>query len=286
MQLSFIFPTYLWLLLLLPALWILALLAPTRLPRWRRWSSLLLRTLAIAGLVLGISGAQLVQPVGAVTTVFLLDGSDSVALSQRARAEAFVQQALAKMPNGDQAALIVFGQRALVERMPAGDRALGQVAGLPGGGATNIEGAVRLALALLPNEGHQRLVLLSDGGQNSGDALAVAQLASARGVPIDVVALSGLADGPDAQISSVELPSAARAGQRLRMKISIASTTATVGRLTITGPGNAPIVDQQVQLPAGAQTLELALPEAQPYFNRYVVRLETPNDARPENNAA
>src|SRR5829696_712706 len=286
MQLSFIFPTYLWLLLLLPALWALALLAPPRLSRWRLRALALLRTLAIAALVLGLAGAQLVRPVGVVTTVFLLDGSDSVSLSQRARAEAFVQQALAQMPNDDQAALIVFGQRALVERMPAGDRALGQVGALPGGGATDIEGAVRLALALLPNEGHQRLVLLSDGGENTGDAAKAAQIAAARGVPIDVVALSGLADGPDARISGVELPSSARAGQRLRMKINIASNTVTAGRLIITGPGTAPIVDQQVQIPSGAQTLEVALPEALPYFNRYVVRLETPNDARPENNAA
>ena len=28
------------------------------------------------------------------------------------------------------------------------------------------------------------------------------------------------------------------------------------------------------------------LPEALPYFNRYVVRLDVPNDARPENNSA
>jgi len=290
---SFVFPTFLWLLLLLPTLWAPALLVPRRLPRnpdvgrgWRFWSSLLLRTLAVAGLVLALSGAQLVQPVGAVTTVFLLDGSDSVALSQRARAEAFVQQALKSMPGDDQAALIVFGQRALVERMPSGERALGQVAGLPGGGATNVDDALRLALALLPNEGHQRIVLLSDGGENAGDAAAAARIASARGVPIDVVALSGLADGPDARIDGVELPAAARLGQRLRMKINLESTVATDGRLVITGPGDARIVDQQVQLAAGAQTLELALPETQPYFNRYVVRLETPNDARPENNAA
>jgi len=286
MQLSFIFPTFLWLLLLLPALWALTLVVPRRLARPRFWSSLLLRTLAVSGVVLGLAGAQLVQPVRAVTTVFLLDGSDSIALSQRARAEAFVQQALAQMPNQDQAALVVFGQRALVERMPAGNRELGQVALQPGGGATNVEQAVRLGLALLPNEGHQRLVLLSDGGENAGDAAAAARIASARGVPIDVVSLSGLADGLDAQISGVELPAAARVGQRLRMKIGIESNAATSGRLTIIGPGSATIVDQQVQAPQGAQTLEIALPEAQPYFNRYIVRLDVPNDARPENNAA
>jgi NAD(P)-dependent dehydrogenase (short-subunit alcohol dehydrogenase family) len=113
----------------------------------------------------------------------------------------------------------------------------------------------------------------------AGDAAAAARIASARGVPIDVVALSGLADGPDAQISGVELPAAAREGQRLRMKINLESNTATSGRLTITGPGGATLVDQQVQVPQGAQTLEVALPEAQPAFNRYVVRLDVPNDA-------
>jgi uncharacterized membrane protein len=285
-HLSFIFPTLLWLLLLLPPLWALTLLVPRRLSRWRFWASLLLRTIALAGLVLGLAGAQLVRPVGAVTTVFLLDGSDSVALSQRARAESFIQQALGHMPRDDQAGLVVFGQRALVERTPSDNRALGQVATLPGGNATNIEDAVRLGLALLPNEGHQRLVLLSDGGANAGDADAAARIAAARGVPIDVIPLNGLADGLDAQISRVEMPAAARQGQRLRMKISLESSSATSGRLTITGPGGATLVDQQVQVPQGAQTLEVALPEAQPAFNRYIVRLDVPNDARPENNAA
>src|SRR5262249_21098694 len=58
------------------------------------------------------------------------------------------------------------------------------------------------------------------------------------------------------------------------------------GRVLITGPRDVPIVDQQVQLRIGVEVLEVALPEAQPYFNRYVVRLEMPGDARPENNAA
>src|SRR5262249_44719038 len=127
-RLSFIFPYFLWLLLLLPPLWLIALLVPRRLSRWRYWSSLLLRTLGVLAVILGLAGAQVVRPVGAVTTVFLLDGSDSVALSQRARAEAAIAQALTEMPRDDRAAIIVFGQQALVERTPSGDRSLGQVA--------------------------------------------------------------------------------------------------------------------------------------------------------------
>jgi uncharacterized membrane protein/Mg-chelatase subunit ChlD len=285
-RLSFIFPTFLWLLLLLLPLWAAALLVPRRLSFARFWSSLLLRTLVLLGLILALAGAQLVYPVGTVTTVFLLDGSDSVSLSQRSRAETFVQQALERMPNEDRAALVVFGQHALVERPPSGDRALGQVAAQPGGGATNVEEAVQLGLALLPNEGHKRLVLLSDGGENSGDAAAAGRLAVARGVPIDVVALNGAADGLDAQVSGVELPATAREGQQLRMRIDIQSSAATNGRLVVQGPGDATIVDQQVQLAAGTQRLEVALPKARPAFNRYVVRIEAPGDARPQNNAA
>ncbi|MFN8500299.1 VWA domain-containing protein [Kouleothrix sp.] len=285
-QLAFIFPGFLWLLLLLPLLWALALLAPRRLPAARFWASLGLRTLATAGLILALAGAQLIRPVAAVTTIFLLDGSDSIALSQRARAEAFVQGALGAMPAGDQAALVVFGQRALVERPPAANRALGQVAAQPGGGATNIEQALRLGLALLPNEGHARLVLLSDGGETGGSAQQAARLAAARGVPLDVVPLSGRADGLDAQISGVALPAAARAGQQLRMAITIDSSAATDARLVVSGPGGAPIASQPLRLMAGSQVFELRLPTAQPGFNRYVARVEAPGDARPANNAA
>jgi uncharacterized membrane protein/Mg-chelatase subunit ChlD len=285
-RLSFIFPIFLWLLLLLPPLWALTLLAPRRLSRVRFWFSLALRTCALLGLILALSGTQLVQPVGAVTTVFLLDGSDSVSLSQRARAETFIQQALDQMPRDDRAAIVVFGQRALVERTPSGERLLGQVAARPGAAATNVEDAIQLGLALLPSEGHKRLVLLSDGGANAGDALAASRLAAARGVPIDVLPLSGAADGLDAQVAGVELPAAAREGQLLRMKIDLESSAATGARLIVQGPGGATLIDQQVPLQQGAQRLEVELPEARTAFNRYVVRVEAPGDARPENNAA
>lgn len=284
--LTFIYPSLLWLLLLLAPLWALTLAAPRRLARPRFWASLLFRTLAIFGVIMGLAGAQLTQPVSTVTTIFVLDGSDSVALSQRARAEAFVHDALAAMPNDDRAGLVVFGQRALVERTPSAERALGQVAAQPGGSATNLEDALRLGLALLPNEGHARLVLLSDGGANAGDAEAAARLAASRGVPIDVVALSGVADGPDAQVSGIELPASARVGQQLRMQIRLDSNTATNGQLTVTGPGGVTLVRQPVQLNGGEQTFTLMLPAGQPAFNRYVVRLDVPGDARPENNVA
>lgn len=286
MGLSLISPEALWLLLLLPLLWWLALAAPRRLPRWRVYAGLALRTLAVVALILSLAGAQLVRPVAGVTTVFLLDASDSVSPSQRARAEAFLQDALAAMPPDDRAAIVQFGQRALVDRAPSPLRELGSLAMRPNGRATNLQEAIELGLSLLPAEGHQRLVLLSDGGQTLGDARGAADLAAARGVPIDVLPLSGAADGLDALISSVELPAAAREGQRLPMRLTVESTAATPARLSIAGPDGDIVVEQDVVLVPGVQLLDVTLPEAPAAFNRYVVRLEAPGDARGQNNVA
>ncbi|NOK63883.1 MAG: VWA domain-containing protein [Chloroflexi bacterium AL-W] len=286
MQLSFIFPQLLWLLLVLPLLWLLTIALPQRIARWRLWSSLTLRTIILLGLILGLAGIQLVRPVETISTIFLLDVSDSVSLSQRARAEAFIQDALHDMPANSQSGVVVFGQRAQVERTLSDSRILGQMATQPGANATNIEDALQLGLSMLPAEGYQRLVLLSDGGENNGDAVAARQIAASRGIPIDVVSLSGLADGLDAQVSTVELPSTAREGQSLRMRIDLESNTETSGQLTVEGPGGLILVDQQVELSTELEQLEVVLPETQPAFNRYVVRLDVADDARIENNVA
>ena len=70
------------------------------------------------------------------------------------------------------------------------------------------------------------------------------------------------------------------------MRIGLDSNVATSGRLVVQGPDGTTVVDQTVQVPQGNEQLDVVLPVAAQGFNRYVVRLETPNDARTENNAA
>src|SRR5687768_4181713 len=117
-HLSFITPAALVLLALLPFLWAFTILTPRRVAPVRFWLSLLLRTVSLLALVLALAGAQLIRPVRALTTVFLLDVSDSVAPAQRERATQYVEDALRTMPPGDRAAVVVFGGNAVVERAP------------------------------------------------------------------------------------------------------------------------------------------------------------------------
>ena len=138
MFVSFIYPAGLLLFLLLVPLWALALFTPRRLGRGRFWGSLILRTLLFAALIMSLAGAQIVRRVDEITTVFLVDGSDSVGPEARARAEQFVREALATMPRGDRGAIVVFGENALVERAPSPEAGLRRLLSVPVASRTNI----------------------------------------------------------------------------------------------------------------------------------------------------
>ncbi|NJM08813.1 VWA domain-containing protein [Candidatus Gracilibacteria bacterium] len=225
-RLSFIYPEMLPLLLLLVPIWALALLTPRRLDPIRFWTSLGLRTVLVLALVLGLAGTQLVRPVDRQTTVFLLDGSDSLTPSARAQAETFIAEALAQMEDENAAALVVFGGNALVERAPSGEDRLGRIASLPIATRTNIEQAIQLGLALFPSDTQKRLVLLSDGGENDGAALEAARIATARGVPISVVDLSLPGDDAEALVASLDAPAQVREGQEAVLTARIESSVA------------------------------------------------------------
>ena len=114
MRLSFVTPVALWLLLVLLPIWGLAYATSQYRAPAGLWASLLIRTALISALVLAIAGARLVRPTSDLTTVFLLDRSESIDAAARARAEAFVRAALASMQLGDQAAVVTFGADGLV----------------------------------------------------------------------------------------------------------------------------------------------------------------------------
>src|SRR5688572_25788178 len=142
MRLSFITPAALWLLLLIVPLWALAFATPRHRTPAGRWASLLIRTALMAALVLALAGARIVRPATDLTTIFLLDRSDSIAPDARARAEAFVREALGAMRPADRAAVVTFGANALVDRPVTNQPALGDLTAAPVAAATNIQEAV------------------------------------------------------------------------------------------------------------------------------------------------
>ncbi len=291
------YPTLLWLLLLVPVLWAFTLAAAVqpynpgrshtiRLQRsnWRFWATLLVRSSALVALVLALAGAQLVRAASDLTVVFLIDGSDSVSPVQRQQAIAFVNEAIMAARAQDRAAVVVFGQNALVERGPREPAPLGQLTSVPISSRTNIEEAIQLGLALLPADTQQRLVLLSDGHENDGRAVEAARLAALRGVPIDVVPLPQIS-GADVLVSALEAPDVVREGQDVSLQAHLYSTIATTGQLQVLADSEL-VATLPVELEPGATSIPISVAGGAAGFRRYEVRLEAQGDTQPLNNRA
>ncbi|HLB45106.1 MAG TPA: vWA domain-containing protein, partial [Candidatus Limnocylindrales bacterium] len=222
----------------------LSVAARHHLGRGRRRLSLILRSIMLASLVLALSGFAIVWPVDRLTTVFVVDLSDSVGVAGRESALAFVRESLEERPPGDQAAVVAFGGEALVERLPAELTELDRFASVPATSATDIGGALRLAAALFPDETQKRIVLVSDGNDTTGRGQSEASLAGARGVQIQTYVV-GLGAADEVIVQRVHSPATARVGEDIEIDVTISSTVAQAASVRLFGDG-AQIGVQQV----------------------------------------
>lgn len=272
------------LLVLLPTLWIVAALAARRLARWRSVASLVLRSLILTALVLAIAGTQLVLPARTLTTIFLLDRSDSMSAAQRQQSETYLATALRSRHPNDRAGVVLFGQNALVERAPVALAALGRLSSAPIGARTNLQEAIQLGLALFPDDTQKRLVLLSDGSANSGVVAEALRLAQVRNVPVDVVSLPG-GSGPDVLVTHVDASPTAREGQEIALGVTLQSSFATSGTVQVFVDGQL-VSEQQRAIPAGPSALSLRLPAGTAGYRRVEVRVAAAGDSTAQNNRA
>ncbi|MEO7910683.1 MAG: VWA domain-containing protein [Roseiflexaceae bacterium] len=285
MRLSFVTPVALWLLLVLIPLWGLAYATARLRAAAGLWASLLIRSALISALVLAIAGARLVRPTSDLTTVFLLDRSESIDAVARGRAEAFVRAALGAQQLGDRAAVVTFGANALVERPPSDQQAFDGVTTTPLAAGTNIQEAVQLGLALLPAETNKRLVLLSDGGQNAGDAVAAAQLAAARNVPLSYVDISLAVGAAEVQLSDLHAPASVRTGQSLELVVTVESTVAQSARLRVFGDDQV-ISEQDVALQPGPNRFSVTAKAGVVGVRHYRAEITPQGDTHAENNVS
>ena len=180
--------------------------------RGRAWAALVLRCLIGLLVVLSLAGIESVHGGDELAVVFLLDVSDSVPEGERERAVVFVEESLGAMEADDRAAAVLFGADALVERPMMGGGEMGEVTSIPRTKQTDLEGAIRLGMALFPSGAARRLVLLSDGRPTLGEAEQAVRTARSQGIQVDVLPLlsplSGEGrDGGEAWLSELVMPS-------------------------------------------------------------------------------
>jgi uncharacterized membrane protein len=284
---TFQFSNPIWLLALAPALaWTLWLFwkSDVQIGAWRRWSALALRLLVVLALCLAAAGLQWRKPQEGMTVYYMLDRSQSIPSPQQEAARAFVNQASKAKKANDTAGVLVFGADAAIETRPNPEIDLRQVQAVVGNERTDIASAIRLGTAAFPETGQKRLVLMSDGNENVGDAMSALAAALPLGVSLDVVPL-GTSRGNDVSIRKLTLPTNVKKGQTFDVKIFAQADQAQSATIRLY-LNDGSLGEQKVQLNAGKNLFTFPQTLSEPGFYKYDVQLDAPGDTIPQNNHA
>ncbi|HOX55500.1 MAG TPA: VWA domain-containing protein [Candidatus Paceibacterota bacterium] len=285
MNLQFTHPHYL--LLLAPALaWViwLAWKSDTQASPWRRWAALSIRLVVLGALVLALAGLQWLRPVEGMNVFFALDRSDSIPSPQQEAARELVNRISSEKKKRDRAGVVVFGADASIESSPNLAVDLQKIYAVVGTERSDLAAAIRLATAAFPETGQKRLVLMSDGNENVGDALSAVLAAKPLGVSVDVVPM-GVARVNDVSVQKLQVPAKLKEGQVFEVKIFVQADRATSANVRLHRDDQF-LGGQKVELSAGKNLFTFPQTLTNPGFFKYDVQVDTPGDPLPQNNRA
>ena len=301
-SIAFDSPSYLLLLLLLPVMWWLSFAGLSGLGRWRRLIALTLRTLVFTAIVLALADVQYQRRSDKLAVIYLLDQSLSIPVEQRQEMGKYVNASIEEHRDStrdDRYAVIVFGRDAGVE-MPLVDVGISlppRVETILDPEYSDLATAIQRAKAMFPFDAAKRIVLVTDGNQNLGNAQREAKAATAAGVSIDVVPVM-LEPRSEVAVEKIDVPANARRGQPFEMRVVLGndapkgSERSVAGKLRIvrkTAEREETIVTQDIVVPPGKRVFTISEEIDQPDFYTYEARFspdDPDDDGMTQNNVA
>jgi len=285
MNIQFTHPYYL--LALIPALaWVIwfAWKTDVQVSLWRRWLAFCIRAIVLALIVLAIAGLQSLRPIEGMNVFFVLDRSDSIPSPQQEAAREYVNKAAKVMKHVDKAGVIVFGSEASIETTPNPAVDVQKIQAVVGTERTDLAAAIRLGTAAFPETGQKRLVLLTDGNENVGDAMSAVLAAKPLGVSVDVLPM-GVSRANDVSVQKLQIPPRLKKSQSFEVKIFVQTEQAQAATVRLYR-NDQYLGEQKVELAAGKNLFTFPQTLSEPGFYSYDVRVDAPGDPLPQNNRA
>jgi uncharacterized membrane protein len=248
-----------------------------------RWA-LAFRSALLVLLCVALLRPMLPRWVDRMNVVFLLDLSDSVSLAARERAYRFVAEAGRYMKSGDRNSVIVFGDQAVVDQPLAARTAIDRPKAQVDGRGTNLFQALQLSMAMLPPGQANRIVMLTDGRQNAGNALAGAQAAKDAAADLFYVP-APLTFTQEVVAEAMVLPHEVKFGEPFQAKVVAWSHRDTEGRLSLFRNGEF-LGSQVVRLTAGKNVFSYRQSLDASGIHVYQAAMEVDGDTIEDNNRA
>ena len=284
-------PLFLILLAIVPVLILVQRRTHLGTTKWRKSVTFCLRGAALLCAIFALANLHRTDKEQRLAVVFLIDASESVSPSQHEEALKQINAAVAKLKPTDRFGVLSFARETsvLTEMRQKQDQSLVVVLKtiaeqMLQRDGTDMITALKRAIALLPDDYHRRIVLISDGIHNAGgisfeDYLP---LLAASNVEVLTIPLDTLKDA--VRVVGLHAPTEIRKRQRFEMN-AVIETDGSIPKLNATlYHEGAPIDEFEWTLPRGTHVKTLAVPPISEERNhRYELRLE-PTDEIPENN--
>lgn len=221
-----------WLLLLFIPLAILTLWPVFKLPKVRRFTinrkiSLCLHSVILILLLALLADMTIYRERENVNTILLVDLSDSTEESFDSVCS-FAEELAAQAGEKNRVGVVAFAKNALyVAELSENGKDVYQTFAesleLPEAEATNLEEAIYFAESLLEEKENRRMIILSDGIQTDGDALAAAKVLAEHGIRLDAVCLPNKASGYEMQVNMVSHPETMSIGGMTELRAVVES---------------------------------------------------------------
>lgn len=149
---------------------------------------------------------------------------------------------------------------------------------------TDLSKGLQLSAAMLREQGGGRIVLLSDGSENAGNATRQARLLQDAGIAIDVVNLASELER-DIAIDELIVPASLKQGETFSFELTIQSTFAGEAELRLFEDNKA-LSTSKVQLEKGENRFSLQSVALESGFHRFRAEIYTDEDGQSANNSA
>ncbi len=247
--LSFERPAWLLLMLVIPAIVVISQRSLAGLDRPRRILAVTLRSLVVVCLALALARIQYVKRSENVAVMFVLDRSRSVPDVLRKDAQDYVRKVARRADRDDRLGIIGFDGEADLDLIASRGGLDVQGFGMAvEPDHTDLSAGLRLAMAAFPEGFGRRVILVTDGNENTGNLAEEIEAARANNIVVDVIPLDYQHEN-EILLDRLVVPAHASKDTKVPLRLIAKSRKPTRVKLTLYHQGR--------QVPLGESTLDL-----------------------------
>jgi uncharacterized membrane protein len=244
---------------------------------------LVFHAFSLAALALALINPRILKPMEALDVVVSVDFSRSVGQEGMNQTLQVLEKARqVKIPDG-RTGLLFFGRQPAWEFFPRSEFPTGDFAPSVEREDTDIQSALQAALAQV-SEGRQgKILLISDGNENRGDAFRMVPLLRSRGVPVWSLPVHPSQGRNEVYLSDLILPQRVDSGEGFEVRAAVESQQDASARVRLLRDGVVQS-ERQLRLTAGTHWTSFLQHLSERGNHIYELLVESADDTFAENN--